>query len=110
MVNLSFDRANLPFRTDFSLGGVRCRLSTNSYQVLRHSIPWQRNSSNADSKTFEMDILEDASMDSAAETRTHFRGIRHMVFAMLEPRSFVSYDLLRKQVHGVVSSAAARDL
>jgi hypothetical protein len=109
MVNLSFDRANLAFRTEFSLGGVRCRLSTNSYQVLQHSIPWQGASRNANAKTFEMEILEDASMDSPAETRTHFRGTRHLVFAMLEPRSFVSYDLLRKQVRGVVSVAAARD-
>ena len=109
MVNLSFDRANLVFRTDFSLGGVRCRLSTNSYQVLQHSIPWQRGSRNADARTFEMDILEDPSMDSPAESRTHFRGVRHLVFAMLEPRSFVVYDLLRKQVRGVLSSAAARD-
>jgi hypothetical protein len=109
MVNLSFDRADLVFRTDFSLGGVRCRLSTNSYQVLQHSIPWQGASQNPDAKTFEMDILEDSSMDSPAESRTHFRGVRHLVFAMLQPNSFVAYDLLRKQVRGVVSSAAARD-
>jgi hypothetical protein len=109
MVNLSFDRANLPFRTDFSLCGVRCRLSTNSYQVLEHSIPWQGGSRNVDAKTFEMDILEDASMDTPVESGTHFRGARHLVFAMLEPRSFLSYDLLRRQVRGVVSSAAAGD-
>jgi hypothetical protein len=109
MVNLSFDQANLHFRTDFSLGGVRCRLSTNSYHVLQHSIPWQGGPRNADAKTFEMDILEDASMDTPGESGTHFRGARHLVFAMLEPRSFLSYDLLRRQVRGVVSSAAARD-
>jgi hypothetical protein len=109
MVNLSFDRANLVFRTEFSLGGVRCRLSTNSYKVLQHSIPWQGGSPNPEAKTFEMDILEDASMGSPTESRTHFRGVRHLVFAMLEPRSFVSYDLLRKQVRGVVSPDAASD-
>jgi hypothetical protein len=109
MVNLSFDRMNLPFRTDFSVGGVRCRLSTNSYHVLQHSIPWRAASRNGDTGTFDLDVFEDASMDSAAASATHFRGLRHLVFAMLEPRSFVSYDLLRRQVRGVVSSEAARD-
>jgi len=56
-----------------------------------------------------MEVFEDASMDSASANTTHFRGLRHLVFAMLEPRTFVSYDLLRRQVRGVVSSAAARD-
>jgi hypothetical protein len=109
MVNLSFDRVNLPFRTDFSVGGVRCRLSTNSYHVLQQSIPWQAASRNGNTGTFDMDVFEDASMDATAESITHFRGLRHLVFAMLEPRTFVSYDLLRRQVRGVVSSEAARD-
>jgi hypothetical protein len=109
MVNVSFDRVNLPFRTDFSVGGVRCQLSTNSYHVLQHSIPWRAASRNGDTGTFDLDVFEDASMDSAPASGTHFRGLRHLVFAMLEPRTFVSYDLLRRQVRGVVSSAAARD-
>jgi len=109
MVNLSFDRVNLPFRTDFSVGGVRCQLSTNSYHVLQHSVPWRAASRSGDTGTFELDVFEDTSMDSTEAGATHFRGLRHLVFAMLEPRTFVSYDLLRRQVRGVVSSAAARD-
>jgi hypothetical protein len=108
MVNVSFDRVNLPFRTDFFVGGVRCQLSTNSYHVLQHSIPWRTASRDGDVGTFDLDVFEDPSMDSGA-SGTHFRGLRHLVFAMLEPRTFVSYDLLRRQVRGVVSSEAARD-
>lgn len=109
MVNLSFDRVNLPFRTDFFVGGVRCQLSTNSHHVLQHSMPWRAASWNESADAFEMDVFEDASMDSAARSGTHFRGLRHLVFAMLEPRTFISYDLLRRQVRGVVCPAAARD-
>jgi hypothetical protein len=108
MVNVSFDRVNLPFRTDFFVGGVRCQLSTNSYHVLQHSIPWRTASRDGDVGTFDLDVFEDPSIDSGA-SGTHFRGLRHLVFAMLEPRTFVSYDLLRRQVRGVVSSEAARD-
>jgi len=108
MVNVSFDRANLPFRTDFLVGGVCCRLSTNSHHVLQHSIAWRAGSQNGNTGTFDLDIFEDPSMNSGPRG-THFRALRHLVFAMLEPRTFVSYDLLRRQVRGVVSSEAARD-
>jgi hypothetical protein len=109
MVNISFDRVNLPFRTDFSVGGVRCQLSTNSYHVLQHSTSWRAASRNENTGTFDLDVFEDGSMESGPASGTHFRGLRHLVFAMLEPRTFVSYDLLRRQVRGVVSSEAARD-
>ena len=53
--------------------------------------------------------MEASSLDSSPDRLSHFRGLRHLVFAILEPGSFVTYDLRRKRVLGVLSSAAAKD-
>jgi len=100
---------NLPFRTDFCLGGVHCLLSTNSHNVLRQAVPWQSSPSDSSAATLHMEIIEDSSLDSSNSKTTHFRGMRHLVFAMIEPGSLVTYDLLRREVRGVLSTAAARD-
>ena len=108
-VTFSFDRMNLPFRTDFCLGGVHCLLSTNSHSVLQQAVPWQSSPADSAAATFHMEIIEDSSLDPGQKKITHFRGMRHLVFAMIEPGSFVTYDLLRREVRGVLSSEAARD-
>jgi hypothetical protein len=106
---LAFDRSTLRFRADFTIAGAQCLLSTNSYNILRYAIPWQTSENQDDSSSFQMEILEDASLESSTARLPHFRGIRHLVFAMLQPRSFLNYDLLRKRVIGVLSPAAVHD-
>lgn len=108
-VTLAFNRETLRFRTDFRITGSQCYLSTNSYNVLRHAIPWQAAEESDNSPSFQMEIIENPSLDSVAGKRPHFRGVRHLVFVMLEPRSFLGFDLLRRRVIGTLSSAAVRD-
>jgi hypothetical protein len=59
--------------------------------------------------SFEMEVLVDSAMENTAHDATFFRGHRHLVFAMLPPRGVVTYDLLRRRVHAVLSAAAACD-
>lgn len=109
-LTLAFTRTSLPFRTEFPVAGAQCHLSTNSASVLRLAIPWQGGArGHAPTQSFEMEIIEQAVPHAPEEKSPHFRGIRHLVFAMLEPRSFLNFDLLRRRVMGVLSSAAARD-
>jgi hypothetical protein len=108
-VTLAFHRATLPFHTEFPLAGTRCVLSTNSHNLLRHSVPWQSKQTLAEAPFLSMEILEDSGPSSETPALPHFRGLRHLVFALLEPKCFLSFDLLRKRVMGVVSPAAARD-
>lgn len=108
-VTFAFNRKTLRLRTDFTIAGSHCLLSTNSYNVLRHATPWQASEKQDDAPSFEMEILENASLDSLTGKLPHFRGARHLVFAMLEPRSFLGFDLLRRRVIGVLSSAAVHD-
>jgi hypothetical protein len=109
MVTLEFHQMSLPFRTEFSLAGTRCLLSTNSHELLRLSTPWQSIKVRPDVGTFRMSILEEASFYSNQPKPSHFRGLGHLVFALLEPRSFLTFDLLRSSVFGVISPAAAKD-
>ncbi len=108
-VTFAFNSKTLRFRADFTIAGSQCLLSTNSYNVLRHAIPWQAPEKRDNFPSFQMEILEDSSLDSITGSLPHFRGVRHLVFAMLEPRSFLSYDLLRRRVIGVLSPAAVHD-
>jgi hypothetical protein len=108
-LNLSFDGVHLPLRSDFYIAGVRCQLSTNSRHVHEHVMPFPPAPQSVNAASFRMEIIEDSSLHSNSGSGNHFRGIRHMVFARLEPRTFVNYDLLRREVRAVVSSAAACD-
>lgn len=108
-VNFTFDRMTLPFRTEFSLAGTRCILSTNSHHVLRHCLPWQSIEPLAEANSIRMEILEDASTPQESTKPAHFRGLRHLVFVMLEPNGFLNFDLIRKRIMGVISSATARN-
>lgn len=108
-MTLTFDRQALPFRTDFVIAGTRCLLSTNSHDILRAAARWQPPAKRIGGASFDMQIIVDHAMDNHPEHSAHFRGLRHLVFAFLPPRSFVAYDLQRKRVHAVLSSAAASD-
>ncbi len=56
-----------------------------------------------------MDIVVDPSLDSRTVSAAHFRGLGHMVFASLPPQSFITYDLLRRDVRAVLSGRNATD-
>ena len=109
MVTLGFHRMSLPFRTEFSLAGTHCLLSTNSHELLRLSRQWQSPHLRPGAGTFRMSIFEEASFYPDQSKSSHFRGLGHVVFALLEPKSFLTFDLLRSSVFGVISSAAAKD-
>jgi hypothetical protein len=109
MVTLEFHRMSLPFRTEFSLAGTHCFLSTNSHELLRLSRQWQSLPARPDAGSFRMSILEEASVCSDQPKPSHFRGLGHLVFALLEPKTFLTFDLLRSSVFGVISPAAAKD-
>jgi len=106
---IAFDRMTLPFRAEFPLAGTRCLLSTNSREVMHLSAPWQAESDAPGAPSFQMEIIEDPSLASHTPEIPHFRGHGHLVFALLEPKSLFSFDLLRRRVTGVLSPAAARD-
>lgn len=105
----AFDQKALPFRTNCVIAGVPCLVSTNSYDVLRVTTNLLPAATSTFRPSFEMQILVDATLDGLSEHSAYFRGRRHLVFALLPPRSFVTYDLLRKRVHAALSVAAASD-
>lgn len=104
-----FDQKTLPFRTNCALAGAPCLLSTNSYDVLRATASLQAGSLSNSLPSFEMQIFVDDAMDALPDQPPYFRGRRHLVFALLPPKSFVAYDLLRKRVHATLSVAATND-
>jgi len=108
-LTLAFNPITLPLRAEFPLAGSRCLLSTNSRELLRLSQPWQSLRSATPARSFLMQIIEDTSSFSSPPVLSHFRGLRHLVFAMMEPGGFLSFDLLRRRVMGILSPAAAAD-
>lgn len=108
-MTLTFNRQTLPFRTDFLIAGTQCLLSTNSHDILQAAARWRSLKNRPAISSFEMEVIVDPDRDGQPEQPAHFRGNRHLVFGILPPRSFVAYDLLRRRVHAVLSSAAASD-
>jgi hypothetical protein len=105
----TFDAQTLPFHTEFAIAGTRCLLSTNSPEVLHVAGGSRADAMPQCASSFEMEVMVDAEMDGAPARVPHFRGLRHIVFAHLPPRSFLTYDLRRKRVHAVLSTEAGRD-
>jgi hypothetical protein len=108
-MTVNFDTTSLPYRAEFHLAGTRCLLSTNSREVLKASRCWQSTVDLSAARAFHMKIIESNSDIPDASDCTHFRGLRHLVFAKLEKGSFVVFDLLRRRVIGVLSSAVSHD-
>jgi hypothetical protein len=107
---LKFNRQTLPFHAECLIAGARCLIATNSTDVLESTARWRTKTRQPHrAASFEMEVLVDSAMDNTAHNASFFRGHRHLVFAMLPPRSVVTYDLLRRRVHAVLSAAAARD-
>ena len=108
-MTITFNRQTLPFRTDFLIAGAQGRLSTNSHDILQAAAEWRPLTSQTGGALFEMEVIVDSALEDAPEHAAYFRGLRHLVFGFLPPRSFITYDLLRRSVHAVLSNAAARD-
>ena len=108
-MKMTFNRQTLPFRTDFVIAGTRCVLATNSLEVLQSAARWRQEAPLQCSASFEMEVFVDSAMDNTADQAAFFRGHRHLVFALIPPRSLVTYDLLRRRVHAVLSVAAECD-
>ena len=109
-MTFSFNRQALLLRTDFSVAGASCFLSTNSEEVLQAAERWKKVQPRAQAKSFEMDIFVEAALDVEGMQRAHFRGLRHLVWVALPPRGLITYDLLRRRVRAVLTSRAAGDL
>jgi HPr Serine kinase C-terminal domain len=110
-LTFAFNRQALPLRTDFYVAGAHCHLSTNSADIIQSMSRWLRwrGPSPAASRSFEMEIIVDPRLDTAAKRPAYFRGNGHLVFGFLPQGSFITYDLLRQYVRAVLSSEAARD-
>jgi hypothetical protein len=106
---LTADRRTLSLRADIYVAGARCVLATNSAEVLQIAANGRPQQHHIGDASFEMEVVVDAARDEAAECGTFFRGMKHLVFAFLPPRSFVTYDLLRRRVHAELSVRAATD-
>jgi hypothetical protein len=108
-MTIAFNTHAMPYRTDFFAAGARCFLSTNSHDILRFAAQLRSAAEHTGVQSFAMDILVEPSMDKIPEHAAHFRGARHLVIAKLPPRSFITFDLLRRRVYAVLSNAAAQD-
>jgi len=108
-LTVDFNEQTLPFRTDCIVAGARCLVSTNSHEVLQAAAGWRSATRPNAVSWFEMEIIVEESLDAKPGHAAHFRGVRHLVFVLLPPRSFITYDLQRRRVHVLLSAAAARD-
>jgi hypothetical protein len=108
-MTLTFNRHTLPFRTDFLIAGTRCLLSTNSHEILQLAARWRPLANLLAEASFEMEVIVDPDLRANSEQGFYFRGNRHLVFGILPPHSFVTYDLLRRRVQAALSPAAAND-
>jgi hypothetical protein len=108
-MTLAFNRQTLPFETDFQIAGTRCFLSTNSHEVLQAAARLRRLEKQNGVPSFQMEVIVDTALDRAPERLAYFRGLKHIVFAIVPPRCFLAYDLLRRRVYAVLSMTAAQD-
>jgi hypothetical protein len=105
------NRTALPLRAELFLAGVHCSFATNSHDILDSVSRWKSPGGAPPGQTVEMDVLLDPSLpcDRDVQTQTHFRGLRHLVFATIGSHEVFVFDLLRRRVVGAVSNASAGD-
>jgi hypothetical protein len=105
------NRAALPLHSDLLIAGAHCAFATNSEQILASVNRWRCPVRPRSEHTFEMNVLLDSSLPSDRDvlTQTHFRGLHHLVFAVIGAYELFVFDLLRKRVVGAVSQASATD-
>ena len=77
----TFDSNALPLRVEIILAGVRCKLATNSQEILSCVSHWIPEASNQHDNFIDLEILADRSISRELPLRAHFRGLKHLVFA-----------------------------
>jgi hypothetical protein len=101
----------LPLRAELSLAGVRCRLATNSKEILSCVSHWfsALRYPYPSEQPIDMEVLVDSSINHDPWAKAHFRGLRHLVFASFGTQEVFTFDLLRRRVIGAVSLTTASD-
>ena len=93
------------------IAGATCALHTNSQEILASTGPWQIAGSHRGSVCPSLAMKIRMQHDGAA-ARLHqprFRGRHHLVFAIFGAKNFFVFDLLKRELTGVVSKATALD-
>jgi hypothetical protein len=99
----------LPLSADLRVAGTHCFLRTNSEDVLASLSRWTEPSGRKQGKSFDLSVLVDPRATRGKDTAVYFRGLHHLVFAILgEDERFV-FDLSRHRVSAVVSKQTAGD-
>ena len=99
----------LPVRADFFVAGATCRLATNSRAVAESLLRVHPPACADSPRPFELNVLVDSSIVPDTRTPPHFRGLRHLVFAVFNQHEIFSFDLSRSVAFGVVSPETADD-
>jgi hypothetical protein len=108
MTNFLFDTTTLPLRSNFLIAGVSCTLSTNSPEVFSRLNSWSQCDFLGE-PSLQIDIFEHSSAEYDETDVIHFRGLSHLVFAVLGSQNQFVLDLLRRRAAGIVSPKIARD-
>jgi hypothetical protein len=105
---IAIDLTALNHRCQLSVAGAICQLDTNS-EALREALRgWCATELDTSSQEFSMRLLVSGGQ-GADVGRPHFRGRNHLVIASFGEDNVFVFDLLRRQVTGVVSEITAAD-
>jgi hypothetical protein len=108
MRNHILHQHSLPLRAELYFAGVNCTLSTNSPDVLASLLRWKETRVDVE-RGLALNVVVDPLSKRSENAPMHFRGLRHLVFAIFSPGEFFVFDLLRRTINGVVSIETARD-
>jgi hypothetical protein len=103
-----FHPTALPVRAELSFAGAHCSLATNSPELIASLSRWS-DSAGPRGPAIELHVIVDAAAVRRADAAMHFRGLHHLVFALISTDETFAFDLLRRRVAGVVSRETARD-
>jgi hypothetical protein len=104
----AFHPASLPLCSELYFAGAHCSLATNSEDVVASVARWSVPDGSRGS-AIELHVIADAAAERHVDAPMHFRGLSHLVFALISPGEFFVFDLLRRRVSGVVTPETARD-
>src|SRR6185437_2943231 len=109
----SLNGIGLQLHDELRIAGARCVLRTNSQRVISALASWRRETRDARdgedcaAGDFEMNVLEDPALPSAARYEPRFRGLHHLVFADFGGTDTFVFDVASRRATAVVSSATA---
>ena len=103
-----FNPSALPLRAVLLSAGVNCILFTNSSRILDSLSTFITTGPSSD-RSLELEVFVDPTLKRVPDAPIYFRGLRHLVFAILSPGETFVFDLLRRRITGVVSAETARD-